>query len=308
MAAIPVSKVERSQIAGLAIGDSMNSSLGSNAVAMRIAPMASPGMPTTLRADRLDREAGLFLRFVSPLVGQPNFAVPGVCWRRPTGVVSQSLPLSSAESTDPAARSLCASTRRKGRRGSSPLFSGATAADSWSAISIRTTPFVAAWRAGREDFLAALSWIAENGASIGIETTRLAIGGDSAGGNISAAVAQENLRRGGPKLQLQVLVYPATNLLAEFPSKIENGQGHFMTADFMDSLRPLIEQGKDLMDPWLSPALNPDLRVLPPGRDHYRRFRSDPRRWTLLCRAIARRRSSGGAAALSRSVSRLPEF
>ena len=64
--------MERSQIAGLATGDSMNSSLGPNAVAMRIAPMASPGMPTTLRADRLDREAELFLRFASPLVGQPH--------------------------------------------------------------------------------------------------------------------------------------------------------------------------------------------------------------------------------------------
>jgi acetyl esterase len=70
----------------------------------------------------------------------------------------------------------------------------------------------------------------------------LAIGGDSAGGNISAAVVQENLRRRGPNLQLQVLVYPATDLLAEFPSKSENARGYFLTAEFMDSLMPLIEQ------------------------------------------------------------------
>ena len=49
----------------------MNRSLGSNAVSIRVAPIAGPGMPTTPRADRLDREAGLFLRVVSPLVGQP---------------------------------------------------------------------------------------------------------------------------------------------------------------------------------------------------------------------------------------------
>ena len=59
-------------------------------------------------------------------------------------------------------------------------------------------------------------------------------------------MAQENLRRGGLNLQMQVLVYPATDLLAEFPSKAENGKGYFISADLLDSLRPLIEQGKDL--------------------------------------------------------------
>src|SRR5215469_4059717 len=48
----------------------MNRSVKSG-VSMRIAPMAGPGMPIRLRASRLDREAGLFLRFVSPLAGQP---------------------------------------------------------------------------------------------------------------------------------------------------------------------------------------------------------------------------------------------
>jgi acetyl esterase len=119
--------------------------------------------------------------------------------------------------------------------------------------------------AGREDFLAALNWVAENGASIWIDTTRVAIGGDSAGGNISAAVAQENLRRGGPNLKMQVLVYRATNLLAEFPSNAENARGYFISADLLDSLRPLIEQGKDLTDPWLSPGLSADLSRLPPA-------------------------------------------
>jgi len=78
-------------------------------------------------------------------------------------------------------------------------------------------------------------------------------------------VAQENLRRGGPALKLQVLVYPATNLLAEFPSKFENAKGYLLTTDFIDSLGKLVEQGKDLTDPWLSPALSPDLRGLPPA-------------------------------------------
>jgi acetyl esterase len=132
--------------------------------------------------------------------------------------------------------------------------------DSWSAISIDSIcrsvahaaqAVVVAVRyrlapehdlyAGREDFLAVLNWVA----AWGFNRRRyysLAIGGDSAGGNISAAVVQENLRRRGPNLQLQVLVYPATDLLAEFPSKSENARGYFLTAEFMDSLMPLIEQ------------------------------------------------------------------
>jgi acetyl esterase len=119
--------------------------------------------------------------------------------------------------------------------------------------------------AGRDDFLAALNWIAEHGASMGIDTTRLAIGGDSAGGNIAAAVAQENLRRRGPTIRLQVLAYPATELFAEFDSKRENARGYFLTARAIDSLKPLVVQGKDIKDPWLSPALNPDMQGLPPA-------------------------------------------
>ena len=254
--------------------------------------MASPGMPTTLHADRLDREAGLFLRFVSPLVGQPisheKVSKFRRSWRLLAATYGRRVPVASIVERridGPGGQITLRVYTPEGPAGLKPAFlwchgggfvvgdldsndaicrSMARAAQAVVvAVRYRLAPEHDLY-AGREDFLAALSWIAENGASIGIETTRLAIGGDSAGGNISAAVAQENLRRGGPKLQLQVLVYPATNLLAEFPSKSENGQGHFMSADFMDSLRPLIEQGKDLMDPWLSPALSPDLRGLPP--------------------------------------------
>ena len=67
----------------------------------------------------------------------------------------------------------------------------------------------------REDFLAALQWVAKQGATLGIDTVRLAIGGDSAGGNICAAVAQHVAHHGGPKLSLQVLAYPATDLLED---------------------------------------------------------------------------------------------
>src|SRR5574337_532919 len=79
--------------------------------------------------------------------------------------------------------------------------------------------------AGRADCLAAVEWIAREGASLGIDTTRLAVGGDSAGGNLAAAVAQRCAERGAPALRLQVLVYPATNLRDEQASKQENARG-----------------------------------------------------------------------------------
>jgi acetyl esterase len=122
--------------------------------------------------------------------------------------------------------------------------------------------------AGREDFLAALQWVAQNGAVLGIDTTRLAIGGDSAGGNICAAVAQQALRRNGPGLCLQVLAYPATELLQEFPSFVENADGFMITDKLLAQIKQTVAgsfESLDPEDPWLSPRRSQDLRGLPPA-------------------------------------------
>lgn len=120
--------------------------------------------------------------------------------------------------------------------------------------------------AGREDCLAALHWIAREGGSIGIDTDRLAIGGDSAGGNLAAAVAQRYVDEGGQGLRLQVLVYPATNLRDDFASKAENARGYMLSSDGMDAIRVLMTTHRpDLSDPWLSPAFRPNLEGLPPA-------------------------------------------
>jgi acetyl esterase len=123
--------------------------------------------------------------------------------------------------------------------------------------------------AGRADALAAFQWMARNGAQWGIDTTRLAIGGDSAGGNLCAAVAQESLRRGGPVPNLQVLVYPATDLLEKFPSYAENAHGRALLTDHAvqwieQTLAPSLET-LDLVDPWYSPRRSPDMRGLAPA-------------------------------------------
>ena len=122
--------------------------------------------------------------------------------------------------------------------------------------------------ASREDCLAALNWVAEHGARLGIDTTRLAIGGDSAGGNIAAAVAQETHRRNGPALALQVLAYPATDLLQAFPSLEENAAGYMVTEQVLEQIRQVTAGALDNLDPtqpWLSPGRNMDLHGLCPA-------------------------------------------
>ncbi|HSV47831.1 MAG TPA: alpha/beta hydrolase fold domain-containing protein, partial [Ramlibacter sp.] len=122
--------------------------------------------------------------------------------------------------------------------------------------------------AGREDFLAALRWVAEHGAQIGVDPTRLAIGGDSAGGNISAAVAQACLNQDGPRLSLQVLAYPVTDLVHEFPSHAENVKGGYLLNEEVTAwIRGLLSEqvSEGLTDPRLSPRRRADLRGLAPA-------------------------------------------
>lgn len=120
--------------------------------------------------------------------------------------------------------------------------------------------------AGRDDCMTAVDWIVREGRSLGIDSTRLAVGGDSAGGNLAAAVAQRHAEQAGSALRLQVLVYPATNLRDDFPSKAENASGYMLTSEGIDAIRVLIAQGRtDLADPWISPAFTSELRDLPPA-------------------------------------------
>ena len=65
--------------------------------------------------------------------------------------------------------------------------------------------------AGPEDCYAATRWVAEKGAEIGVDTSRIAIGGDSAGGNLAAVVALMARDRRGPALRHQLLIYPVAN-------------------------------------------------------------------------------------------------
>jgi acetyl esterase len=80
-----------------------------------------------------------------------------------------------------------------------------------------------------EDCYAATFWVAKHAPSLGGDPARLAVGGDSAGGNLAAAVAQMARDRGEPALTYQLLIYPALNADYTTASYRENGEGYLLT-------------------------------------------------------------------------------
>jgi acetyl esterase len=120
--------------------------------------------------------------------------------------------------------------------------------------------------AAPEDCYAALEWVAANATSLGGDPKRLAVCGDSAGGNLSAVVALMARDRRGPKLAAQILVYPATDLTRDSPSHVENGKGYFLETESMAwFIGHYTRSAADLTDPLGSPLRAKDLTGLPPA-------------------------------------------
>jgi acetyl esterase len=118
-----------------------------------------------------------------------------------------------------------------------------------------------------EDCTAAVDWVAENAAVLGIDAARLAVGGDSAGGNLAAVAAILAKKKGSPKLSFQLLIYPVTQLGGpETPSMRENAKGYFLEKNSMDWFTRLYcPDMTHRADPRLSPLLEKDLSDLPPA-------------------------------------------
>jgi len=83
------------------------------------------------------------------------------------------------------------------------------------------------------DAWAATRWIVAHAAELGVDGGRLSVGGDSAGGNLAAVVALLARDAGAPKISLQVLVYPVTDLGAETKSYADLADGYMLTRDSM---------------------------------------------------------------------------
>ena len=82
-----------------------------------------------------------------------------------------------------------------------------------------------------EQAYAATKWVAENGQSINVDPTRLAVAGDSAGGNLAAAVTLLAKERGGPNIKFQLLCYPPTDASFDTPSYMEYQDGFALTRE-----------------------------------------------------------------------------
>ncbi len=122
-------------------------------------------------------------------------------------------------------------------------------------------PFPAAVDDGR----ASLRWAIDNAAALGADPARVAVGGDSAGGNISAVASQTAARDGGPGPALQLLVYPATDASTPRPSAGLFAEGFFLTRAQMDWFIGHYAADSDLTDPRMSPLLAGDLSGLAPA-------------------------------------------
>jgi acetyl esterase len=118
--------------------------------------------------------------------------------------------------------------------------------------------------AAADDALAATRWVQREAAALGLDGSRLAVGGDSAGGNLAAVVTIAARDAGDPPIAFQLLIYPSTDTTRELPSHRTNGQGYLLTSDTIGYF-----QGHYLADPaqerdWrASPLRHPDLSRLP---------------------------------------------
>ena len=116
-----------------------------------------------------------------------------------------------------------------------------------------------------EDAYAATAWVAEHAGDLGVDASRLAVAGDSAGGNLAAAVCLLARERGGPALAYQLLIYPVTDITFDYPSHAENGPLNYILSE--GAMRWFTEHyiggvgGAD----WRAAPIQADLAGLPPA-------------------------------------------
>jgi acetyl esterase len=121
--------------------------------------------------------------------------------------------------------------------------------------------------AAHEDAWAAVKWVEEKAGDLGIDANRIAVAGDSAGGNLAAYISQRAAaERRGPGIAFQLLIYPATRAKADTQSMKDFSEGYFLTRAtmnwFMECYMP---EGGDVTLPDISPLLAEDVSGVAPA-------------------------------------------
>ena len=120
--------------------------------------------------------------------------------------------------------------------------------------------------AAAQDAIAAARWVHDNATLLHLDASRLAVGGDSSGGNLAAVAALAARDEGGPPLVFQLLIYPATDNRRVAPSHQTNGQGYLLTRETVTYFHGhyLPDASQDL-DWRASPLVRDNLAGLPPA-------------------------------------------
>lgn len=113
------------------------------------------------------------------------------------------------------------------------------------------------------DCFAATKWVADNAAGLGGDASRLAVCGDSAGGNLSAVVSQMARDAGGPHIAYAALIYPAVDMTRKGGSLDENASGYFLETEGMEWFMNHYISASERADVLASPLLHSNLAGLP---------------------------------------------
>ncbi len=202
----------------------------------------SPGPEVAIVDDRSiqGHEEGINVRIYTPAGAGP---FPALVWFHGGGWVVGSLDISDGTS-----RHLC------------------VGADSVViSVDYRLAP-EAKFPAAAEDCYAATKWVVDNASSINVDPHRIAVGGDSAGGNLAAVVSLMARDRGGPPLAFQLMVYPVTDREFRTDSYRQNAEGYLLTRENMVWYWDhYLREASDAVNPYAAPMQANDLKGLPPA-------------------------------------------
>ncbi|RJQ70781.1 alpha/beta hydrolase [Pseudonocardiaceae bacterium YIM PH 21723] len=119
--------------------------------------------------------------------------------------------------------------------------------------------------AGVRDCYAAFRWAHTNAAELNIDPEKIAVGGDSAGGNLTATTALQAIAQGGPKPKFLLMFYPTVDASVRRRSREIFGKGFFLTDAGMDwFFAHYVAKDEEKFEPLCSPLLAEDLSQLPP--------------------------------------------